>query len=126
MAWQPIPGNPYWEYDDNPPSPGVTSPHYKLWLKQTAGIRTHGANQVYVKCRLVGSTDPTDGEISKTYWDHHNAEYVEPPEVIYNGYPELTLAPSNKLVPEADPNVLLASFPSSTLTPSTNLAPSAG
>lgn len=66
MAWQPIPNNEEWEYDDAATNHGGV-----------AGIRTRtledgvSQHQVYVKCRLVGSTDENNGEISKTYWDAH-------------------------------------------------------
>jgi len=72
MAWVAITNNPYWEYDNNPPDPGVGSPYRPLWLKQTAGIRTSpSGREVYVKCRRVGTTVDTAGEISKTFWDNH-------------------------------------------------------
>lgn len=74
MAWVTIPNNPQWEYDNAPADPGVDSPYYYLWSKQTGGIRTetHGSNtyEIYVKCRRVGTTVETMGEISKTYWDN--------------------------------------------------------
>jgi len=68
MAWNTIRGG-IWEYDDNPPDPGNIAQR-ALWEKQTNGIRTTGVNQVYVKCRKVGSTVETEGELSKTYWDN--------------------------------------------------------
>ena len=74
MAWQPIPNNPNWEYNDNPPDPGAGSPLRALWLLQTAGIRTRGSgattHQVYTQVRRVGdAVDANRGELSKTYWD---------------------------------------------------------
>lgn len=73
MAWVTITNNPIWEYDNNPPDPGVDSPYYELWTEQTNGIRTFkGGHQVYVKCRRVGTTVDTAGELSKTYWDNHS------------------------------------------------------
>lgn len=68
MAWQPIPNNSYWEYDDNPPDPG--GKQTALWLKQTNGVRTDGSHQVYTRVRRIGDGDITRGELSKTYWDN--------------------------------------------------------
>lgn len=70
MAWVTIPNNPKWEYDNAPPDPGVSSPYRELWLLSTDGVRTWHGFEIYVKCRLVGSTVDTMGEISKTYWDN--------------------------------------------------------
>lgn len=72
MAWQNIPNNPNWQYDDNPPDPG--GKQSALWAKQTTGIRTDGVNQYYTRVRRVPK-DATDananrGELSKTYWDN--------------------------------------------------------
>jgi len=71
MAWVAVTNNTTWEYDNNPTSPGVSSPYYDLWSEQTNGIRTHGAHSVYTKCRIVGTTVDTAGELSKSYWDAH-------------------------------------------------------
>lgn len=74
MAWVTIPNNSQWEYDNAPADPGASSPYYELWLKQTNGVRTetHGSvtYEVYTKCRRIGSTVETQGEINKTYWDN--------------------------------------------------------
>ena len=67
MAWQNIPGNPYWEYDNNPPDPG--GKQTALWQKQVAGVRTDGSHQVYTRVRRVGDPDVTRGELSKSFWD---------------------------------------------------------
>ena len=71
MAWIAI--NTELEYDDAPADPGVTSPFYDLWTKQVNGIRVDTAEgrnfEVYVKCRPIGSTVDTFGEISKSYYD---------------------------------------------------------
>lgn len=69
MAWVTIPNNPLWEYDNAPANPGVDSPYYELWTKQSGGIRNWHGYEVYVKCRKVGTTVDTQGEISKTFWD---------------------------------------------------------
>lgn len=68
MAWQAIPNNPHWEYNDDPADPGVGSPLRPLWLKQSNGIRSYGTHQVYVDCRHLYSS--ATGELSKTYWDN--------------------------------------------------------
>ena len=70
MAWVTITNNPVWEYDNNPPDPGLNSPYKPLWLKQTNGIRTTRGHEVYTKVRRVGTTVETAGELSKTYWDN--------------------------------------------------------
>jgi len=68
MAWQNIPGNPNWQYDDNPPDPG--GKQSILWAKQTGGVRTDGSHQVYTRVRKIDDTaDETRGELSKTFWD---------------------------------------------------------
>jgi len=72
MAWQNIPNNPNWQYNDSPPDPGANSPLRSLWQKQTNGIRDFKGHKVYTQVRKI--TDPTDnnfsaGELSKTYWD---------------------------------------------------------
>ena len=60
-----------WEYDNNPPDPGANSPLRNLWLKQTNGIRQFkSGHKVYTKCRRIGTTVSTSGEISKSYWDN--------------------------------------------------------
>lgn len=70
MAWVTITNNPVWEYDNNPPDPGLNSPYRPLWSKQTNGIRTTRGHEVYTKVRRVGTTVETAGELSKTYWDN--------------------------------------------------------
>lgn len=74
MAWQSIPNNPNWEYQDSPPDPGANSPLRPLWLKQTNGIRTFGTHEVYTQVRRIPEDADDDnanrGEISKTYWDN--------------------------------------------------------
>jgi len=70
MAWVTVTNNPQWEYDNNPPDPGVGSPFRPLWLKQTNGVRTFKGHEVYTKVRRVGTTVETAGELSKTYWDN--------------------------------------------------------
>ena len=67
MAWQIIPGNPNWEYDNNPPDPG--GKQTALWQKQVAGVRTDGSHEVYTRVRRVGDPDVTRGELSKSFWD---------------------------------------------------------
>ena len=83
MAWLPISGNPYWEYDNDPPDPGLDYPPctYKtvataLWATGTNGIRTNNrGEEIYMNCRKIhpdnSPTDPPSipNEISKTYWD---------------------------------------------------------
>lgn len=78
MAWTTIKNavtllvsNPDWEYDDSPVDPGVGHPERPLWLKQTSGTRTNSdGTQVYTKCRMIGTTVDTSGELSKSYWDN--------------------------------------------------------
>jgi len=70
MVFKPIPGNPSWEYDDNPPDPGGTNT--ALWSTGTNGIRTSVSDQeIYQNARLIGSNAPSrPSEISKTFWDY--------------------------------------------------------
>jgi hypothetical protein len=70
MAWVTVPGsNSLWEYNNAPADPGASSPYYELWLKQTAGVRTHrGIFEVYTNCRRTGTTTDV-GELSKSYYD---------------------------------------------------------
>jgi hypothetical protein len=69
MAFKAIPGNTQYEYDDNPPDPGVGNPRRPLWLKSANGIRTVHGHSNYVRCRRIGSGDVDHGEISKSFWD---------------------------------------------------------
>jgi len=69
MAWRQIQNNPYWEYDDDPPDPGVGNALRPLWLKQSNGIRNFRGHEIYVKCRRVGTSVEDAGELSKTFWD---------------------------------------------------------
>lgn len=72
MAWQNIPNNPYWQYQDSPPDPGAGSPLRPLWLKQTDGVRRKGTHEVYTQVRRIPQDASNDnanrGEISKTFW----------------------------------------------------------
>ena len=69
MAWTPIPTNPNWQYDNNPPDPG--GKQSALWAKQTGGVRTDGVNEYYTRVRrITDTTDITRGELSKTFWDN--------------------------------------------------------
>lgn len=75
MAWLPIPGNPMWEYDNAPPDPG--NAQSALWAKQTGGIRTNpNGIEIYTKCRMIGSTKDSNGEMNKTHWDSKITYYV--------------------------------------------------
>jgi hypothetical protein len=66
MAWIPI--NDKYEFDNSPPDPGVESGQRLLWLKQLNGIRKFKFSEIYTKCRRIGSTIDTFGELSKTYY----------------------------------------------------------
>ena len=69
MAWNTIPNNTDWEYDDNPPDPN--NAQSGLWDKQTNGVRTNPDSvEIYTKCRKVGSSVDTAGEINKTFYDN--------------------------------------------------------
>lgn len=83
MAFNPIPGKPNWEYDDNPPDPGGNNT--ALWSTGTNGIRTSTTGQeIYQNTRLVGSNSPSrPSEISKTFWDYQYSKtfsraYLQP------------------------------------------------
>lgn len=71
MAWQPIPNNPEWEYDDAatiadtyPDTPGTISGGIRSYTTESGTTR-----QTYIKCRKT-SNPPGTGEIDKTYWDN--------------------------------------------------------
>ena len=73
MAWITIPNNSVWEYDNDPADPGGAET--TLWEKQTDGIRTNSSGtEIYTKCRIVGTTVDTSGELNKTYWDARGDE----------------------------------------------------
>ena len=70
MAWQIIPNNPYWQYDDAPFDPGGAET--ALWATSTNGIRISPAgDEIYVNCRhilLHPTQDSFPNEINKTFW----------------------------------------------------------
>ena len=70
MAWQNIPNNPYWQYDDTPPDPGGAQT--ALWQTSTNGVRTSvRGDEIYVNCRhtlLHPTQDSFPNEINKTFW----------------------------------------------------------
>ena len=69
MAWNTIPNNTDWEYDDNPSDPN--NAQSGLWNKQTNGVRTNPDGvEIYTKCRKIGSSVDTAGEINKTFYDN--------------------------------------------------------
>ena len=72
MAFKDIPGNPNWEYDDNPPDPGGALS--SLYATGTGGIRTNPRGEkIYMNCRhkrLHPTQASVPNEINKTYWDH--------------------------------------------------------
>ena len=90
MAWIPI--DDIYEYDDSPPEPGNSGNSgnsgnnrndnalKKLWNKQNKGIRISqgkfDSSVTYAKCRRIGSTIDTFGELSKSYYDAKSAAPV--------------------------------------------------
>ena len=74
MAFVAIPNNDQYEYDNDPPDPGVGHPMRALWLKSSNGIRTEHGHSNYVRCRRIGSGDVDHGELSKSYWDARGDE----------------------------------------------------
>ena len=70
MAWQNIPNNPYWQYDDAPLDPGGAET--ALWATSKNGVRTSvRGEQIYVNCRhtpLHPTQDSFPNEINKTFW----------------------------------------------------------
>ena len=64
-----------------PPDPGPIATR-DLWLKQSNGIRVYKNHAVYVKCRRIGETVETRGEISKTFRDK-----LDPDWLAWNRYP---------------------------------------
>jgi len=69
MAWITIIGTNL-EYDNNPADPGGAQSI--LWAKQTNGIRSNifDSTEIYTKCRIIGTTVDTFGELNKTYYDN--------------------------------------------------------
>jgi hypothetical protein len=70
MAWQNIPNNQYWQYDDAPLDPGGAET--ALWETSTNGVRTNASgDEIYVNCRhipLHPTQDSFPNEINKTFW----------------------------------------------------------
>ena len=70
MAWQNIPNNPYWQYDDAPLDPGGAET--ALWETSKNGVRTNASGeQFYVNCKhklLHPTQDSFPNEINKTFW----------------------------------------------------------
>jgi hypothetical protein len=70
MAWQNIPNNPYWQYEDTPLDPGGAQT--ALWQTSTNGVRTSvRGEQIYVNCKhklLHPTQDSFPNEINKTFW----------------------------------------------------------
>lgn len=102
MAWQNIPNNPYWQYDDAPLDPGGAQT--ALWETSTNGVRTSvRGEQIYVNCKhklLHPTQDSFPNEINKTFWIG-----VEPTGIILidelDGTAEgttLSASPINKLI----------------------------
>ena len=88
MAWQNIPTNPYWQYDDNPPNPGGAQT--ALWQTSTNGIRTSvRGDEIYVNCRhrfLHPTQASIPSEINKTFWSSNFSAEAQ------NYFDRLTLA----------------------------------
>ena len=72
MAFRDIPGNPNWEYDDDPPNPGGALS--ALYATGTNGIRTSvRGDKIYMNCRhktLHPTQESVPSEINGTYWDN--------------------------------------------------------
>ena len=70
MAWQNIPNNPRWQYDDAPLDPGGAET--ALWATSTNGVRLSvRGEEIYVNCRhklLHPTQDSFPNEINKTFW----------------------------------------------------------
>lgn len=70
MAWQPVPNNPEWEYDDAATrddtyskSPGTIAGGVRTFTTQSGTVR-----ETYIKCRKT--SNPTAvGELDKTYYE---------------------------------------------------------
>jgi len=74
MAFQSIPNNSDWEYDNTPPDPG--GKQSDLWNKQVNGIRVNsGGDEVYSHCRKIGTGVQTSGELNKSYWDNQRITF---------------------------------------------------
>jgi hypothetical protein len=68
MSWKQIPGNPNWEFNDDPQ---ITS-RWNNVANHTGGVRTNasGSYQIYSQVRRVGDSDTVDrGEICATHFN---------------------------------------------------------
>ena len=96
MAWQNIPNNPYWQYDDAPLDPGGAET--ALWATSTNGVRTSArGEEIYVNCRhtlLHPTQDSFPNEINKTFWaadTYPNLDnYIRPDRVSIYHRPDTT------------------------------------
>ena len=97
MAWQDIPNNQCWQYDDAPLDPGGFQT--ALWATSTNGVRinTRGV-EIYVNCRngfLHPTQDSFPNEINKTFWAATDAfpnldNYIQPDGLYIYHRPDTT------------------------------------
>lgn len=85
MAWKQIPGNPNWQFNDDPQLP-------VRWqnMGYVNGVRTDGVNQVYAQVRR--NSDPDDanrGEISATYYNAKVGVFGIQPSSYYSSLPSI-------------------------------------
>jgi hypothetical protein len=98
MAWKQIPGNPNWQFNDDPPV-------NNRWANMTfvGGVRTDGVNQVFAQVRRAGDPDDADrGEISATYWNAKVGVYGVQSPSYYSSLPTVggdDVLPDNRFIP---------------------------
>jgi len=86
MTWRRIPGNPYWEFNDE-----TVNAKYEN-MNVVAGVRTDGINQIYARVRRVG--DPINanrGEIVATFHNANAGVIGVQPSSFYLSQPEATV-----------------------------------
>jgi hypothetical protein len=97
MAWQDIPNNPLWQYDDAPLDPGGAET--ALWETSTNGVRISASgDEIYVNCRhipLHPTQDSFPNEINKTFWAATDAfpnldNYIQPDGLYIYHRPDTT------------------------------------
>lgn len=114
MSWREIPGNPYWNFKDDP----VPTKLQDLWENMAfiGGVRTDGPNQIFAQVRRVGDSDDANrGEMSATYWNAKVGVFGVQPPSYYDSLPTVDV-PDNLYIPSgadalitADGNFFLVS-----------------
>lgn len=85
MAWKQIPGNPNWQFNDDPQ---LTVRWQSMGYVN--GVRTDGVNQIYAQVRRNGDPDNANrGEISATYYNAKVGVFGVQPGSFYSSLPSI-------------------------------------